>query len=189
MAIENMSALVRFFKVLGNESRLKILGLLAVNERYVGELADLLDLKEPTISHHLAMMKELGLVNVRAEGNRRIYTLDSGTLNSMNKEIFSTSALSSLVDDTVEVSWENKVLRTFVQDGRIKQLPAREKKLIVVMAWVAESFEPGVRFREADLNERLKEQYPDFASLRRYLIVYGFMQRENGIYWRTTSET
>lgn len=66
MSNDQFQRLLNFFKVLGNESRLKILGLLANQERSVGELAALLELREPTVSHHLATMKELGLINVQA---------------------------------------------------------------------------------------------------------------------------
>ena len=64
--------LLRFFKALANESRLKIVGILANREATVGDLADLLDLRAPTVSHHLAVLKELGLVRMRAEGNAHI---------------------------------------------------------------------------------------------------------------------
>ena len=51
---EKFQTLVHFLKTLAHESRLKLLGLLAEREYSVGELAELLDLKEPTVSHHLA---------------------------------------------------------------------------------------------------------------------------------------
>jgi DNA-binding transcriptional ArsR family regulator len=44
MSDEKFALLLQFFKVIGNESRLKIIGLLANGERNVGELAELLDL-------------------------------------------------------------------------------------------------------------------------------------------------
>jgi DNA-binding transcriptional ArsR family regulator len=99
MSEEQFQTLLNFFKVLGNESRLKILGLLANQERSVGELAALLELREPTVSHHLSTMKELGLVNVRAEGNTRIYWLDVKFLESMSKDILSQAQLAGLAPD------------------------------------------------------------------------------------------
>ena len=51
---KGLQTLLRFFKCLANENRLKLLGLLADQERSVEELSALLDLKEPTVSHHLA---------------------------------------------------------------------------------------------------------------------------------------
>ena len=65
MSQEDFDKLLAFFKVMGNENRLKIAGLLAEREHTVSELADLLDLREPTVSEHLAMMKVIDLVRVR----------------------------------------------------------------------------------------------------------------------------
>jgi hypothetical protein len=184
MSQEQFQKLLSFFKVLGNESRLKILGLLANQERSVGELAAVLELREPTISHHLATMRELGLINVRAEGNTRIYWLDVKFLESMSKDILSQAQLAELVPADAENRWEQKILHTFVENGRITQLPARRKKQFVIMKWVVEHFAYDVRYPEAELNERLKALHDDFASLRRYLIDHKMMVREKNVYWR-----
>ena len=188
MAEEQFNQLVQFFKVLGNESRLRILGLLANQERSVGELAELLALKEPTVSHHLAMMKELAIVRVRAEGTTRIYSLDNERLEAMNRDVFSQKELASLVEDTAPLSKEQKVLRTFVENERIKEIPSRYQKRLIVLNWLVEHFDFGVRFSEAEISERLKHFHPDYAALRRYLVETGLMKREGGIYWRVESE-
>ncbi len=65
--------LVVFFKALADANRLKIVGLLARQEYSVEELAALLNLKAPTISHHLSKLAEAGLVSARAEGYYSIY--------------------------------------------------------------------------------------------------------------------
>ncbi len=184
MSNDQFQQLLSFFKVLGNESRLKILGLLANQERSVGELAAILKLREPTVSHHLAAMKKLGLVKMRAEGNNRIYWLDVKFLESMSKDILSQAQLAELVPDKGTKVYEQKILSNFVENGRLTQLPARYKKQFVVMKWVADHFQPGVRYPEAELNETLKQLHPDFASLRRYLIDHKLMARENNVYWR-----
>ena len=56
----DLETLLAFFKAMANESRLKIVGLLAERERSGQELAELLGLKEPTVSHHLSVLKALG---------------------------------------------------------------------------------------------------------------------------------
>ncbi len=188
MSEEQFQQLLSFFKVLGNESRLKILGLLANQERSVGELAALLELREPTVSHHLSTMKELGLINVRAEGNNRIYWLDVKFLESMSKDILSQARLAELVPDDATNEWEQKLLSNFVANGRLTQIPTRYKKQFVIMKWVANHFEFEVRYPEAELNEVLKKLHPDFASLRRYLIDHKLMARENNVYWRILPE-
>lgn len=63
----DLQTLLQFFKVMANESRLKLIGILAQHECSVEELAALLRLKEPTVSHHLAKLKELGLVEMRPD--------------------------------------------------------------------------------------------------------------------------
>jgi DNA-binding HxlR family transcriptional regulator len=184
MSQEKFNQLLEFFKVIGNESRLKIVGLLANEERSVGELADLLDLKEPTISHHLAAMKQLGLVAVRAEGTTRIYSLQTRFLEEMSKDLLSKEHLATLVVDTSDNAWERKVLETFVDGDQIKELPSRHKKRLVVLTWLANQFQVGRCYTEKEISERLERYNPDYASLRRYLVDYGFFEREKGVYWR-----
>lgn len=184
MSEEQFAALLQFFKVLSNESRLKIIGLLANEERSVGELAEILGVKEPTVSHHLALMKELNLVDVRAEGNVRIYQLNEQALQAMNKDIFSQDNLATLVDHNAADAWDQKVLRTYVKDGYITQIPSKYKKKLVILKWLVEKFEMGVRYTEADLSDKLEQYHFDYAALRRYFIETNMMKREKGIYWR-----
>jgi hypothetical protein len=183
MSEEQFSLLLQFFKVLGNESRLKILGLLANGERSVGELATLLDLKEPTVSHHLAMMKELGLVTMRPEGNVHIYRLDVKSLENMSKGIFTQSNLATLVDESSDM-WEQKVRQTFIEGQRIKAIPAQYKKQLVLLKWLVEKFARDKEYTEKEVNEIIKPHHPDTAWFRRSLIEEKFMAREKGIYWR-----
>lgn len=184
MEPEKFNTLLQFFKVLANESRLKILGLLANEERSVGELAELLEVKEPTVSHHLSMMKEMGVVEVRAEGNTRIYQLNVKLLEGMNKEMFTQSNLATLVDDTAADAWDEKVLKNFLEDGRIKAIPAQYKKQQVILSWMLAKFEKDVRYSEKEVNEIIKQYHPDSAWFRRSFIDHKLMTREKGIYWR-----
>lgn len=175
--------LLRFFQVFGNESRLKIIGHLANGEASVGELAELVDLKEPTVSHHLAEMKAIGLVAVRPEGNMRIYRLDGKALERMGKDIFAQPNLAALVDPR-DLSEDERILRTWVKDGRIVDIPAQEKKKQVLVRWVAEQIDPDRRWTEKEFSEWLAQFNEDYAFLRRYLVDYGYMAREKGVYWR-----
>jgi hypothetical protein len=76
-------------------------------------------------------------------------------------------------------------LRAFVQDGRIITMPAKRTKRLLLLDCVAQEFEPGRRYREAEVDAVLKTVYDDHAALRRYLIDEGLMSRESGLYWRT----
>lgn len=179
--------LLQFFQVFSNESRLKIIGHLANGEASVGELAELVELKEPTVSHHLAEMKALGLVTVRPEGNLRYYRLDGKALERLGKDIFAQPNLAALVDPR-DLTEDERILRTWVKDGRIVDIPAQEKKKQVILRWVADQIDPDRRWTEKEFSAWLSQFNEDHAFLRRYLVDNGYMAREKGIYWRVTDE-
>jgi predicted transcriptional regulator len=181
---EQLQTMVRFFKALADESRLRLLGLLAGREASVEELATLLGLTAPTVSHHLARLKELGLVRMRSEGTTHLYALDADTLRSLSKETLEPGRVASLADDIEGEAWERKVLRDFFDGERLKEIPASRKKRLVVLKWLAGHFEPGVRYPERQVNEILRRHHEDVATLRRELVseACGLMQRERGVY-------
>ena len=80
----------------------------------------------------------------------------------------------------------DSVLRTFVApDVRLERLPARRAKRLVVLDHLAQLFEPGERYPEAEVNRRLRAAHDDVAALRRSLVDEGFLSREGGMYWRS----
>ena len=56
--------MLQFCKAMADESRLKIIGLLSTAEHSVQQLASILELKEPTVSHHLGVLKQLDLLQI-----------------------------------------------------------------------------------------------------------------------------
>ena len=75
--------------------------------------------------------------------------------------------------------------------GRLVAIPVKRGKRLPVLALLAQEFEPGVYYSEAQVNEALREFHPDVAALRRYLVEEGFMSRTPGgfSYWRTGGES
>ena len=68
--------LVRWFKLLADETRLRILFyLLEQHELNVRALCDLLDLSQPAVSHHLALLRVDGLIECRREGKHNFYRI------------------------------------------------------------------------------------------------------------------
>jgi predicted transcriptional regulator len=185
MESSQLQTLLRFFKGLSNESRLKLLGLVAERERNVTQLAALLNITEPTVSHHLAKLQALDLVHMRAQGTTHYYSLKADTLQQLNKALLSPSQMATLTD-TVEGSdaWENKVLRSYLVDERLTKIPDTRKKREVILKWLATQFTPEVRYPERELNAIIKRYHADCATLRREMIGYKLMQRERGVYWR-----
>ncbi|MBX9258614.1 metalloregulator ArsR/SmtB family transcription factor [Desmonostoc muscorum CCALA 125] len=194
MQPQQLNILLGFFKALADNSRLKIIGILANEECSVEELAVQMQLKEPTISHHLTKLKQLNLVTMRSDGNSYLYQLDNDALQSISKEIFTPDKIASLIEDMGTEDWESKVLKNYIEEDRcnqnsvqrLKEIPASRKKRLVILKWLANQFEVGINYPERLVNEILKRYHPDCATLRRELIGYQLMQRENGVYWRMT---
>jgi hypothetical protein len=80
----------------------------------------------------------------------------------------------------------DKVLGSFLDaNGRLHTIPTKHSKLVVVLDFLAQSFEPGLKYPEARVNDILGEFHPDFAALRRYLVENGFLDRADNVYWRS----
>jgi hypothetical protein len=78
------------------------------------------------------------------------------------------------------------VLRAFFDSqGRLTTIPARHAKRLVVLDQLVQRFEPGERYSEFEVNNRLRPAHDDVAALRRYLVDEGFLSREGGVYWRS----
>lgn len=180
----DVETLVRVFKALADETRLRMLGLLASSERSVEELAALLGLRPPTVSHHLARLQQLDLVEMRAEGNTHLYSLRGQTLRDLKRRLPGPREMAALSGTLETDVWERKVLRDFSEGGRLKEIPSMRKKRRVILRWLASQFDEGRAYSEAEVNERIQRYHEDSATLRRELIGEKLLARENGMYWR-----
>lgn len=73
-----MKEFVRLMKALSDPNRVKIISMLGVRELCVCELTALLEVAQPTVSKHLRILEDVGLVSFRKEGNWIIYRLNDG---------------------------------------------------------------------------------------------------------------
>lgn len=71
------------FEAVAEPNRRRILDLLREGERPAGELVDALAISQPGVSKHLKILKDAGLVSVRAEGQRRVYRLEPRGLSEL----------------------------------------------------------------------------------------------------------
>ncbi|MGZ6271392.1 MAG: ArsR/SmtB family transcription factor [Candidatus Limnocylindrales bacterium] len=81
------SAMLRLYRALGDESRLRILRLLADKDLYLTEIAQQLELSKPTVKHHLALLRVAGLVTITEEGNLTYYSLRRDRLADAGSEL------------------------------------------------------------------------------------------------------
>ena len=176
--------LLAFFKALAHESRLKLLGLVAQREHSVQELAAAVGVSEPTASHHLAILRDLGLVRRRAEGNTHWYGFVPDALSSMAKQVLTREGVARLAETPARDSAEAVLANYVGADGRLTGIPAARKKRWAVLAWLARDFEEGRDYAEREVNEVLKRRHDDPATLRREFIGYHMMTRDRGVYRR-----
>jgi DNA-binding transcriptional ArsR family regulator len=80
-------AVLRLHRALGDETRLRILKLLAGGDLYATEIAQQLDLSKPTISHHLTQLRAAGLVTVTEAGSVMYYSLRRDRLEAASLDL------------------------------------------------------------------------------------------------------
>jgi ArsR family transcriptional regulator len=73
---------VLFAKALADETRQKIMSLCCCQWLSVNEIVEKTRVTQPTVSHHLAVLREIGLVNVREQGKQAFYSLNQDRLVS-----------------------------------------------------------------------------------------------------------
>ena len=176
--------LLEFFRVMADEKRLQIVGLLARQSYSVEEMASILNLSPATISHHLARLVRAGLATARADQHYHVYSLQLQALREMAQQILSQDRLQETAEDLDLDAYDRKILRDYVVDGRLRQIPTQRKKRDVILRHLADCFEPDRRYTEREVNEVIRAFHDDYATLRRELIEGRWMARDHEIYWR-----
>lgn len=177
-----LEVLLAFYKALADRSRLEIVGLISRQPASVGEIAEILDLSEPTVSHHLARLREAGLAVVEPDGTTRRYRLDAKRLDDLSRALLADEPVGEA--PARADAREAAVLKAFVSGETLLEIPAKRSKRDVILRWLIQRFTPGERISEREVNERIARSHEDTAWLRRELVVAGLLNREQGIYWR-----
>ena len=184
MPPDTLNSVLPLLKLLANETRLRVIGLVADGEQSVGTLARRLAVTEATMSHHLSKLTASGLLTMRAEGTTHYFRLDPEALAAINKSLLKPAKLMRAPPSASGSGAEARILQAFVVDGRIRKMPEAHTKRQVVLQWVVDQLEDR-RYREREISEILKRHFDDYATLRRELVNHRLMKRENGIYWKS----
>jgi ArsR family transcriptional regulator, arsenate/arsenite/antimonite-responsive transcriptional repressor len=182
--VRNSKFFAELCKVLLDEDRLMILGLLAQRTLGSDELRAQLPARSSAalrLARHLQQLQSSGLVQARNDGGVEVYGLDVDQIQQLKRQLFSDPASEQ------PQSAEEKTLAAFVKEGQLTQLPVAPAKLLVVLRWLIQLFEPGQPYPEREVNERLKGHAVDYATLRRLLIDHGLLTRHAGVYQRVES--
>jgi DNA-binding transcriptional ArsR family regulator len=100
------------FNAIAEARRREILDTLIAGEKAVGAIVNDLALSQPQVSKHLRVLSEVGLVNCRAEGRRRLYSLEPARLRPMHEWLAK-----------YERAWEERLDR---MDDYLKDLQEKE---------------------------------------------------------------
>ena len=89
------------FVALSEPHRLAIIAMLADGERPAGDFVEALPIGQPTVSKHLSVLRDAGLVSIRKDANRRLYSLNPAPLAEIDAWLapyrrFWTSRLDAL---------------------------------------------------------------------------------------------
>lgn len=185
MDIEWTDTLRTFAEAMVDLDRLKIVGELARGQGRVLELAEHIQMDIGTVRDHLDQLSKSGVVTViRGETGEEWYSLDSKNLEQMARQNFVRAReLQNQEPDQRKIGThftptEAKVIRNFTtKSGKITALPASRKKRLVILRYALQVIEPGQVYTEKEVNQLFARYSKDTASLRRYLIDHGYLER------------
>ena len=166
-----------FLRIVVDPVRLAVLGAAAVGPVDAAAIASATGVTERRVQREIGGLLQAGLI---VDGR-----LDNATLQRLASQLPRVPEADPAV---IEGPWtpdEARVLQTFFSGDRLTEIPATQGKRRVVLERLAMEFEPGLRYREQEVNFTLQLFHPDYAALRRYLVDEGIMTRADGVYWRT----
>lgn len=178
-----LNKMVEFHKAVGDLTRIRIIALLQQGPLHGQAIAGKLGLKPPTITHHMAKLREVGLIKERRDKNTIYFSLNTKILEMSAKAILTVGTGGADMEMSVTAEERAAIIdHFFTKDGKLKNYPAQRKKKLVVLAHIVKGLEMGKVYPEREINEFLKQFHDDFATLRRELIMCRYMYRENNQY-------
>lgn len=106
---------------------------------------------------------------------KKISVLEKSTLCDAHKT-------ATTLDDRFNITDKEKaqVISNYMnENGALKTYPSKEKKKIIVLEEIAKNFSKGKHYSEKEINRIIKRIHEDYATIRRALIEYGFLDRNN----------
>ena len=173
---------IKIFKCLGDKSRILIINNLIENPMYVELLSERLNLAPSTISFHLKKLEEVKLVYSVKEQYYVVYHLNNDMLSLRLNDLINVVQPEKDVQIEREEQYKRSVLSAFFQYGKLKSIPAAQKKRRIVLEEIAKKFEPDKPYAEREVNIIIADFHDDFCTIRREMIAFKIMERENNIY-------
>lgn len=182
MTVDNLAAV---FKALADPTRLRLVAMILERERCGQDLAKELNISGPTVSHHLRVLREAGLLNESRQSPYTFFSLDHKALQLAVRSVSNKRAVSDLADESSVPPEQRKVIRTFFDGPRLTALPAQHKKKEMVLEEILRRLPRRKEYSERTLSKYIEAIYEDFCTVRRDFIRCGYMSRDSGRYTLT----
>lgn len=179
---EVMPALVRLFKGLADPTRLRMLAAMVDRARCGQDLAAEVGVSPATVSHHLRVLSEAGLLSETRQAPYTFYQLDLEALQGAVKAVSSPKRVRELATTAAVDDDTRDVLRAFFDGPRLRALPVQRRKKEIVLEEVLRRLPRRREYREPELNRFIEVVHPDYCAIRREWIMAGYMEREAGVY-------
>lgn len=180
---EPIEEIVAFFKALADPNRLRIVGLLAEESRCGQELAAALRLTPATVTHHIRLLKDVGLIREERRAPYTYFELDRSRLQRTVKAALKRERVQEFAAGPDVSRERQRVLRSFFDGPTLKSIPAQRRKKEIVFEEILRRLPKQSSFTEKELSRLLQKIHPDFCTIRREFIMGRYMERRDGIFW------
>ena len=180
----NSVDVLQLFKCLADKSRLQIIQSLNKEDMYVEQLAERLNLSQATVSSHLKKLEEIGAVKSQREQYYVNYSLCPDVFSPRIIDLIQSGCNDDTSGDEREESYRQKILSTFMLNGKILKMPAQLKKKLILIEEISKVFALETPYTEKEMNLKIADFYDDFCMVRRFFVDYGLFARENGVYFK-----
>jgi hypothetical protein len=171
-----ISNLIAFLGAFGTPIRMKIGAAIIDSPKTADELADELNTPLLQVVKQLERMVAMGYVyRTHIDGT---YAIDEVAVEALINDTYKMPLPAPPIDN------REKVIRSFVKEGRLVSIPVQRAKRIVVLETIVDRFELDGDYQEKEVNAILTDFFEDYCALRRALVDHQFLTRSQGIYRR-----
>jgi biotin operon repressor len=179
---EVMPGLVRLFKGLADPTRLRMLAAMVDRPRCGQDLAAEVGVSPATVSHHLRVLSDAGLVVETRQPPYTFFQLDLQGLQGAVKAVSTPKRVRELATTAAVDDDTRDILRAFFDGPRLLALPVQRRKKEIVLEEVLRRLPRRREYREPELNQFIEVVHPDYCTIRREWIMGGYMERKDGVY-------
>jgi len=164
--METNTELLTVVGILSDEEKFKILAAVALGANTPDKISRLTGFDSSKIIKAMVRLEQVGLVENQA---------DVGYLYCVKK----LKDLNYHLNKSLAHKPTPTGIDRFIRNGRLQVFPKSRGDRLLVLQHLANLFEFDKQYPEIEINIKLTALHPDFAALRRYLIDYGFFERNN----------